>query len=355
MEKTIWIGSLSGPNRKSKTCTEPRRSIQNPKWLGLFAIVIAFVGLTSVAEAQQPKKLPRIGYLTAASAEAQSSRTDAFRQGLRDLGYVEGKNIVIEYRHAEGNPDRLPELAADLVRLKVDVFVVQNNTVARAAVGATKTIPIVIANGTDPVAGGLVASLAHPGGNITGLTNLTNDLGLKRLELLKEIVPKLARVAVLLPPGGLGQELQGMQAVAPSLQLQLHTLQVRVASDFEKAFEEARKARAGALAMTADPTGLFVANQKRIVELAVKNRLPAIYNTRGYANAGGLMSYAADDLENFRRTATYVDKILKGKGPGELPIEQPRKFELVINLKAAKEIGLAIPETVLYRADKVIK
>jgi ABC-type uncharacterized transport system substrate-binding protein len=316
------------------------------------ALILATIHLT---EAQQPKKVPRIGFLIAASRDAQSARTEAFRQSLRELGYIEGQNIVIEYRHAEGKTDRFPELAADLVRLQVDVIVVSNNTVARAASNATKTIPIVIASGADPVAAGLVVSLARPGGNVTGLTNITTDLGVKRLELLKEIFPKLTRIAVLPSPGSLGLELKEMRAAAPSLKIQLHILEVRVADDLERAFERATKVGAGALAVTADPTGLFVANQKQIVELAAKKRLPAIYTSSTYVNAGGLMSYAANDLENYRRAAVYVDKILKGSKPADLPVEQPTKFEFAINLKAAKQIGVTIPQSVLFRADKVIK
>jgi putative tryptophan/tyrosine transport system substrate-binding protein len=323
-------------------------------WPSRFLVVLILFTLSIPAEAQQPKKVPRLGYLAFATPDAQSARTEALRQGLRDIGYVEGKNITIEYRYAEGNLDRLADLAADLVRLKVDVIVVQNNTVARAVAGATKTIPIVMADGADPVAVGLVASLAHPGGNVTGLTNLTTDLSLKRLELLKEIVPNLARVAMLVTEL-VSQERKEMQAAAPSLQIQLQILHVRVAGDLERRFEEARNARADALAVPSEPTGLFIANQKQIIELAAKRRLPAIYGLSRYANAGGLMSYAANELQNYRRAATYVDKILKGAKPADLPVEQPTKFELVINLKTAKQIGLTIPPSVLYRADKVIK
>ena len=322
-----------------------------------FAILLCamLLALSFPAHAQQPKKVPRIGFLIAATRDAQSARTEAFRQGLRELGYIEGQNIVIEYRHAEGKTDRFPELAADLVRLQVDVIVVSNNTVARAASNTTKVIPIVIASGADPVAAGLVVSLARPGGNVTGLTNATTDLGVKRLELLKEIFPKLTRVAVLPSPGSLGLELKEMRAAAPSLKIQLHILEVRVADDLERAFEGATKLRAGALAMTADPTGLFIANQKQIVELAAKKRLPAIYPASSFVNAGGLMSYAPNELENYRRAAIYVDKILKGAKPEDLPVEQPTKFGFIINLKAAKQIGLTIPQSVLYRADKIIK
>jgi putative ABC transport system substrate-binding protein len=322
-----------------------------PIWLLAIFLLIT----VSNAEAQQSKKVPTIGYIIVASSDAQSARTEAFKEGLRELGYAEGKNISVEYRSAEGKPDRLREIVAGLVKLKVDVIVVPSNLVARAAVAATKVVPIVLAGGADPVAGGVVASLARPGGNVTGLTNVTIDLGTKRLELLKEIVPKLTRVAVLPSPGSRGLELKELEAVAPSLKLQLHIMEVRAADDFEKAFEGATKARAEALALTADPTGLFNANQKQIVKLAAKKRLPSIYTTSSYVSTGGLMSYAANNLELSRRAATYVDKILKGAKPAELPIEQPTKFELVINLKAAKQIGLTIPPNVLARADRVIK
>jgi putative tryptophan/tyrosine transport system substrate-binding protein len=320
--------------------------------LALSAVLFAF---SFPAEAQQPKKIPRLGYLAATTRNAQSARTEAFRRGLTELGYIEGKNIIIEYRYAEGQSDRFPELVAELLGLHVDVLVVPNVVAARAASNATKITPIVITSGADPVASGVVTSLARPGGNVTGLTNLTLDLAVKRLELLKEIFPKLARVAVLPSPGGEGRDLKEIQVAAPSLQIQLHIMKVRVTDDFERAFEEAAKARARALTVTSDPTGFFIANQKQIVELAAKKRLPAIYPATSYVNAGGLMSYAADELENYRRAAIYVDKILKGAKPADLPVEQPMKFEFVINLKTAKQIGVTIPPNVLARADRVIK
>jgi putative tryptophan/tyrosine transport system substrate-binding protein len=249
----------------------------------------------------------------------------------------------------------LPELAADLVSLQVDVIVASNNIAALAASSATKIIPIVIASGADPVAAGLVVSLARPGGNVTGLTNLTTDLGVKRLELLKEMLPKLTRVAVLLGPGSLGLSLKEIEVAAPSLKIQLHVMDVRAANDLERAFEGATKARAGALAVTGDPTGLFLANQKQIIELAAKKRLPAIYASSSFVNAGGLMSYAASDLENYRRAATYVDRILKGAKPAEMLVERPTKFEFAINLRAAQQIDLTIPPNLLARADRVVK
>ena len=316
-----------------------------------FAVYLRFAFLP---RRSRRRKIPRVGFLVASTANAQSNRTESFRRGLREIGYVEGQNIIIEHRYADGSPDRLPDLAAEFVRLKVDVIVTQNTSVARAASNATKTIPIVMADGADPVTNGLVASLARPGGNVTGLTNAATDLAVKRLELLKEIFPKLTRVAVLPDPRSM-RVLKELQAAAPSLQIQLHIMDVRVADDLEKAFETAANARVGALTLTPDPTGLFNANQQRIFTLAVKKRLPTIYPFSEWANAGGLMSYAADQIESYRRAAVYVDKILKGAKPADLPVEQPTKFELVINLKAAKQIGLTIPPSVLARADRVIK
>jgi putative ABC transport system substrate-binding protein len=320
-----------------------------------FLVAVILLAGAVLAEAQQPKKVFRIGYLSGTDRATDSPRAEGIRRALRELGYVEGKNIVIEFRYAEGKPDRLAELAAELVRVKADAIIAGSNIVARAALAATKTIPIVMASGADPVATGLVASLARPGGNVTGLTSFPTDLGVKRLELLKEIFPKLARVAILPSPSRTARELKEMQTAAPYLQIQLEILEVRVADDLEKAFESATKARAGALAVTSDGTGLFVANAKQITELAVKNRLPAIYPSNRYVNVGGLMSYAADEIEGYRRAAVYVDKILKGAKPAELPVEQSTKFEFVINLKAAKQIGLTIPPDVLARANKVIK
>ena len=320
-----------------------------------FALCTMLLALSSSATAQQTKTIPRIGYLVAGTPDSQATRTEALQQGLRDLGYVEGQTSAIEYRYAEGKLDRLPELAAELVRLKVDVIVVQSNTATRAASSATKTIPIVMADGADPVGNGLVASLARPGGNVTGLTNVQTDLGVKRLELLKEILPKLTRVAVLPAPNARGVALKELQEAAPSLKIQLHILEVKVANDLESALNEAVKARALALAMTPDPAGLFMGNQKQILSLVVKNRLPAIYPNNRWVNAGGFMSYAANEVESYRRAAVYVDKILKGAKPADLPVEQPTKFEFAINLKTAKQIGLEIPQSVLYRADRVIR
>jgi putative ABC transport system substrate-binding protein len=271
---------------------------------------------------------------------------------------VEGKNVLIEYKWAEGRFERMPELAEELVRLKVDIIIAPNSAIARAAKKATSTIPIVMANAGNPFGEGLVANLAHPGGNVTGLTNLSQELSGKRLELLKQIFPTLVRAAVLSTAPGRGQERRDVKellAAATFLKLQLQILEVRIDDEFEKAFEDAAKARATALVVTSEPSGLLLRNRKQIVELSSKNRLPAIYPQLIYVNIGGLMSYAANELEMYRRAATYVDKILKGAKPAELPVEQPTKFEFIINLKAAKQIDLPFPPNVLALADKVIR
>jgi putative ABC transport system substrate-binding protein len=306
------------------------------------------------AEAQQAGKVYRIGYLV--SRSALEPRDEAFRQGLRDLGYVEGKNIIIEYRFT-GEREQIPKLAAELVRLKVDIIVAPGTPVAQAAKTATRTIPIVFAGVADPVGTGLVASLARPGGNITGLTPISAELSAKRLELLKETVPRVSRIAVLSTPDYplpvKTETLKEMEAVARALGVQLQFLEVRGPNDFDSAFGAMRKERAGAF--TVLPIPMFLAERRRILDLAAKNRLPAIFHWSEYVEAGGLMSYGADGVALFRRAATYVDKILKGAKPGDLPVEQPTKFEMVINLKAAKQIGLTIPPNVLARADKVIR
>jgi len=311
--------------------------------------------LSFSVEAQQTGKIPRIGYLSSLSASSDSSRNDAFRQGLKELGYVEEKNVAIEYEFAQGKLDRLPDLAGELVRLKVDVIVVGGSTATRAAKNATKLIPIVMINVTDPVVLGFVVSLARPGGNITGLSNLAPELGGKRLELLKEIVPQLSRVAVLGDPNSpaYGPQLNELKLAARALGLQLQPAEVRGPGDLESAFSAMIKARAGALMGLQQPTIDIL--RERIIDLAGKNRLPAMYPNRENVEAGGLMSYAADISTMFRRAATYVDKILKGTKPADLPVEQPMKFELVINLKAAKQIGVTIPQWTLMKADKVIK
>ncbi|HET8562869.1 MAG TPA: ABC transporter substrate-binding protein [Candidatus Binatia bacterium] len=325
------------------------------KWVGFLAILVLLVGCVGMAEAQQPGKVPRIGFLAALTPSAISDRLEAFRQGLRDLGYVEGKNIVIEWRYAEGRADRLSELAAELVRLKVDIIVTTSSTVTRAAKEATVTIPIVMANDADPVGSGFVASLARPGGNITGLSTLQTEISGKRLELLKETVPKLSRVAVFgtsTAPGH-AQSLRETELAARAFGVKLHYLDILDPKDIETAFQGASKGRADAVLLLNSP--LLYSQRTQLVDLAVKNRLPAIYAQTEYTEAGGLMYYGANTPDLYRRAATYVDKILKGANPADLPVERPTKFELVINLKAAKQIGVTIPPNVLARADKVIK
>ena len=307
------------------------------------------------AQAQQPTKIPRIGYLSGTSPSTNPAGREAFRQGLRELGYVEGKNIVIESRYAEGKFDRQPALAAELVRLKVDVIVTAGPRSTRAVKEATSTIPIVMTQDDDPVGNGLVASLARPGGNITGLATLAPEIGGKRLELLKEIVPKLSRVAVLgtstIP--GSAQQLKETERAAGALGVKLQYLDVLDPKDIETAFRETAKGRADAvLTLT---SSILLSQRAQLADLAVKNRLPAIYARPEYVEAGGLMTYGVNLNDLNRRAATYVDKILKGRKPADLPVEQPIKFELIINLNAAKQIGLTIPPNVLVRADRVIK
>jgi putative ABC transport system substrate-binding protein len=332
-----------------------KSKIENRKWAGLFAIVVALTVCGARAEAQQPTKIPRIGYLSGVAPSAISDRTEAFRHGLRELGYVDGKNIVIEWRYAEEKPDRLPALAAELVRLKVDLIVTNGSPPTRSAKEATNTIPIVMAQDPDPVGSGFVASLARPGGNITGLSNLGPELSGKRLELLKEVVPKLSRVAVFGTstfPGN-AQNLRETELAAGALALKLQYLDVLDPKDIEAAFRGASKGRAdGALVLN----GSVASSQpKQLADLATKSRLPAIYYRVDYVENGGLMSYATSITDLSRRAATYVDRILKGAKPADLPVEQAKKFEFTINLKAAKKIGLTIPPNVLVRADRVIK
>jgi putative tryptophan/tyrosine transport system substrate-binding protein len=309
------------------------------------------------AEAQQPKKVPRIGYVSATDPVDESSRAEAIRLALRELGYIEGQNIAFEYRYAEGKQDRYPELAAELVRLKVDIIVVAGVPPIRAVKNATRTIPVVMSGlAADPVEAGFVESLARPGGNITGLTTLSRELGGKRLELLKEAVPKLARVAVLYEPAvppSVREVKEVLPVAARALRLTVRSWEVRDANSFETLFAELTKERPDGLYVPGGP--LMRANQKRIAGFALKSRLPSVYNNREAVDAGGLMSYTADFADSYRRIAYYVDRILKGAKPADLPVEQPTKFELVINLKTAKQIGLTIPQSVLYRADKVIK
>jgi putative tryptophan/tyrosine transport system substrate-binding protein len=321
----------------------------------LVAVVLA-IGIT--AEAQQANKVPRIGYLSPTDAPTDSTRSEAIRMALRALGYIEGQNIAIEYRYAGGNVNRFPELAAELVRLKVDVIVAAGADVTvRAAKNATKTIPIVMSGqGIDPVEAGLVESLARPGGNVTGITNLSTELGGKRLELLKEAVSKLTRVAVLYDSataGSVREVKEVLPAAARALRLTIRSWEVRGADDFNKVFTALGKRRPEGLYVLGGP--LFLVNQERIVGFALKNRLPSMYGGRQAVDAGGLMSYGADVADGYRRVAYYVDRILKGAKPADLPVEQPAKFEFVINLKTAKQIGVTIPPEVLARANRLIK
>ncbi len=309
----------------------------------------------SMAHAQHLAKIPRIGFLAGTKAGAVAARTEAFRQGLRELGYVEGKNLFVDYRYADGDATRERELAAELVRQKVDIIVTAGPTVTRTVKDATATIPIIFAQDGDPVASGFVASLARPGGNITGLSNLSPELSGKRLELLKETVPKLSRVAAI---GGSNepnnaQILNELELAAGALKVKLQTLDVRTPADIEKAFQAAAKERADGTVFLGSV--IFGAHRKQIVELAVKHRLPATYTRPEFVEDGGLMTYGPNINDLFRRAATYVDKILKGRTPADLPVEQPIKFEFIVNLKAAKAIGLTIPPNVLVRADRVIR
>ena len=309
------------------------------------------------ADAQEAKKVPRIGYLGSGDPATESTRAEAIRLALRERGYIEGQSIAIESRYAEGKRDRLPELAAELVRLKVDIIVVAGGDgPIRAAKNATKTIPIVMGGtGPDPVKAGFIESLARPGGNITGVTNLGRELGGKRLELFKEAVPKIARVAVLYDPTNPPSVIEVKEVLpvaARALRLTLQPWELRSADGFETVSASLNKQRPDGLYVSAGP--LMNANQKRIADFALKNRLPSMGN-REFVEAGGLMSYAADQADSYKRVAYFVDRILKGAKPADLPVEQPKKFEFIINLKAAKQIGLTIPPNVLARADKVIK
>jgi ABC-type uncharacterized transport system substrate-binding protein len=327
----------------------------NSKFLLVAVLLLASFNL---ADAQQPKKVPRIGYLSSRNSGSESARAEAIRLALRELGYVEGQNIAIEYRYAEAKLERLPALAAELARLKVDIIVVTGGDPdIRAAKNATKTIPIVMVGaGTDPVEAGFIVSLARPGGNVTGLTNLAPELAGKRLELLKEAVPKLARVVVLYDPAlptSVLQVKELLPVAARALKLTIQPWEIRGTDDFERVFAAMRKERPDGLYVSGGP--LMNTNQKRIADFALRSRLPSVYQTRQAVDAGGLMSYGADEADNYRRVAYFVDKVLKGAKPADLPVEQPTKFELIINLKAAKQIGLTIPQRVLGRADKVIK
>lgn len=321
------------------------------------ALAALLVVLCSSVGAQQAGKIPRIGYISGTyNPSNPGPYVEALRRGMRELGYTEGKNFIIEYRGAEGRFETIPGIIDELIRLKVDLLVLPFGGAIRAAKKATKTIPIVIITNVDPIATGFVTSMARPGGNITGIATLQRDLSGKRLELLSEVVPRLARVGIL----RISDEARSIlgfkeyEAAASALKIQVQSLEVRERNlDLEAPFKEALKARADAL-ITITSIPLF-SNSKQVVQLAIKNGLPSMYEGSSWVNAGGLISYSANDIEVFHRAATYVDKILKGTKPADLPIEQPTKFELVINLKAAKQIGLTIPPNVLARADRVIK
>ena len=322
------------------------------------ALVGGVLSAPLAAEVQQAAKVPRIGYL-ATNLAALPHLREAFLQGLRDLGYVEGRNVVIEYRDAEAKSERLPALAAELVALKVDVIVAAAGTlVALAAKQATRTLPIVFIGAGDPVTSGLVTSLARPGGNVTGLSLLFPELVGKCLEQLTQAVPGVSRVAVLWQPGAVGERtekdiLKAADVAGRALGVRLQFVEARGPADVDRAFSDMTRARAGAL--TVLTTSMFFGERRRLVDLAAKNRLPAVYPSREYVDAGGLMAYGSNLADLFRRAATYVDKILKGAKPGDLPVEQPTKFELVINLKTAKALGLTIPQSLLMRADEVIQ
>jgi putative ABC transport system substrate-binding protein len=324
----------------------------------LFLLAASVLICLHLAEAQQPNKVPRIGYLSTTDPSRESARAEGIRRALRERGYIEGKNIAIEYRYAEGKGDRFPDLAAELVRLKVDIIVVAGGSaMIRAAKNATKTVPIVMAGtGIDPVGAGLVESLARPSGNVTGLTNVGNELGGKRLELLKEAVPKVARVAVLYEPGAPGTVLE-VKEILPvagrALGLTVQPWEVRDADGFEKVFAALKKQRPDGLYV---PAGVLMStNQKRTISFALEGRLPSMYHYREAVDTGGLMYYGADIAEIYQRVAYYVDRILKGARPTDLPVEQPTKFEFVINLKTAKQIGLTIPPDLLARATRIIR
>ena len=317
----------------------------------IFGLGILF--MLSRSDAQQPAKIPPVGLLRPGAPP--DPYVEAFRQGLRDLGYVEGQTIAIEYRWAEGSPTPLPLLAAELVQLKVDVIVTQGEVATRTVKEATSTIPVVMATSGDPVGAGLVASLARPGGNVTGLSVMAPDMTGKRLQLLKEAVPEVSRVAILYDPASLAAVLlvKEAQVAARTLRLTVHPLEVRTPDELGPAFDAMTRERAQALLALGDP--FTMTHQRRILDLAAKRRLPVISQFRDFADGGGLMSYGPDRLDMFRRAATFVDKILKGAKPADLPVEQPTKFELVVNLKTAKALGLTIPQSILIRADHVIQ
>jgi putative ABC transport system substrate-binding protein len=341
----------------SESCSDSLKSkIQYLKWVGLFAIVVALTVCGARADAQQAGKIYRIGFLDNTTASGSAVRLQAFWQEVRRLGWIEGKNVAIEYRFSEGKRDRLPQLAADLVRLKVDLIVVASTASALAAKKATTTIPIMFTNSADPVGAGLITSLARPGGNVTGVSSLSVELNTKRLEVLKDAVPKLARVGLSLIPGtSISQDLQmkEIRAAAVALKLKLEEIDAQPdAKGLESFFKTAKQKQVGAIVTV---SGRYFKERKRIVELAIKYQLPAMYDNKEYVDEGGLMYYGIDNADNLRRAAGLLDKILKGAKPADLPVQQATKFEFVINLKAAKQIGLTLSPEFLSRANKVIK
>jgi ABC-type uncharacterized transport system substrate-binding protein len=352
MTKTFRTAILSLRSEK------PKSAIQNPKLAGIFALAFTLTIGGAVAQAQQPKKLFRIGYLSNTSPSAESPRSEAVGKRLRELGYVEGQNISIDYRYGEGNRDRAPQLAAELTALNCDVILVAGGySWVRTVMDVTKTIPIVMTGpGADPVDTGLIKTLARPGGNVTGITNLEADLGGKRLELFKEALPKISRVAVLHDPSPGNQRLmkEDLVVVARALKLTVQPWEIRDVDDFEKVFAAMRNQRSDALYVLGGG-GVIVANGKRITSFALKSRLPTMYNRKSEVEAGGLLSYAADVEERYRLVAWYIDKILKGSKPADLPVQQPMKFEFVINLQTANKIGVIINTDVLARATKIIR
>jgi putative ABC transport system substrate-binding protein len=327
-----------------------------PSGMKMLLLLIGFIFVSvHFAEAQQPKKVSRIGYIASTTTDRRSTNTIAFRERLRELGYIEAQNIVIEYRYFEGKIERLPELARELVRLKCDVIVTTGSEAADAAKKVIKTVPVVMAFSGDAVRLGIIADLARPGANITGLTSINAELSGKRLELLKEVISRFSRMALLWSPGNLNMEyvLRETVSQAESFKIKVQSLEIKGPADFEEVFQAATRERTQALVLSGG--GFFAAHEKRIIDLAAKTRLPAVYPSVQYVEGGGLMSYGEDRVYMFRRAADYVDKILKGANPAELSVERPKDFELVINLKTAKQIGLTIPQSVLARADKVIK
>jgi putative ABC transport system substrate-binding protein len=358
MNKTLSIIFLGVPtdHPKSKTCPEPSRKIKSLKWLRLSVISFVLVMGGGAAQSQQTGKVARIGFLDNGTASGSAVLLEPFRQELGKLGWIEGKNLTIEYRFGEQKPERVPELAADLVRGKVDLIVVAGVQSAAAAKKATTTIPLVITSAGDPLEQGLVASLARPGGNVTGLSSLNPELNTKRLEILKDAVPKLARVGLLLGQAGGAntQQLKQLRPAALALKLKIEEITTqRDAKGLENAFKTAQQKKVGAIMMS--PARVFFAERNRLVELATRYRLPAIYVQKEFVDEGGLMSYGADYADLYRRAAVYVDKILKGAKPADLPVQQAMKFEFVINLKAAKQIGLTLSPEFLSRANKVVR